>query len=208
MRGRQSSHARALAHELLPPGDWKIESDRDGRPIVTDADGLAGPDLSISHSGRWVAAALAEHGRIGVDVEVPRPGRNALGIARAYLSEGERDAVAKDGEPALLAFWTMREAIAKLSGGGLPRALALDGAPLLDGRDAVCFGPGAPCPWVVAHRTHGGVHMAIAWSIPTPPPTTGAMLSTLLEAAFFPSDLRSQKNSRRIAPPLPWENMP
>lgn len=136
-----------------------------------------GPDLSISHSGQWVAAALAEDGRIGIDVETPRPGRNAVGMAQAYFSQAEVKVVEAEGEPALLAFWTMREAIAKALGGGLSLALALKGDDLIFGRNAGCAGMFQGQSWVVAHLDRGTVHMAMAWTQPVPPSSLGDVLA-------------------------------
>ena len=117
-RRRQSLMGRTLAQNLLPPGEWRIVAESAGgesagRPVVLGPDGMPGPDLSISHSGQWVAAAMAQEGRIGIDVETPRAGRNCLGMAQAYFSQAECNVVEAEGQPALLAFWTMREAIAK-----------------------------------------------------------------------------------------------
>ncbi|WP_173980334.1 4'-phosphopantetheinyl transferase superfamily protein [Magnetospirillum sp. UT-4] len=147
---------------MLPPGAWRIEADADGRPLVVGGDGSRGPDLSLSHSGAWVAAALAGQGRVGVDVETLRPGRDARGIADAWLSQPERRAVAAEGQGALLAFWCMREAVAKAIGGGLAEALGLDGAILPEGRGGSC----GTSTWVVAHRQAQDLHIALAWSGP------------------------------------------
>lgn len=181
-RQLQFLQARLLARSLLPPGPWRIEADRNGRPLVVGEDGMPGPDLSITHSGPWVMAATAPWGRIGIDVETSRPGRDPQAIAQAFLSEPERTAVAERGEAALLAFWTMREAIAKLSGGGMAEALALDGASLIAGRDATCHGASGPLPWVLAHRDCGTFQIALAWSAPDLPPDWAAsVLSDVLD---------------------------
>lgn len=179
-RRLQFLQGRRSARDLLPAGQWRIEADPDGRPLVLAEDGSRGPDLSISHSGAWVAAALAERGRVGIDVEIPRHHRSPQAIADSYLSAAERRAVAMDGEPALLAFWTMREAIAKLSGGGLAAALALDGAALPLGRNACCGG----AEWVVAHRDCGAFQIAMAWSASPLPDQAAAMLAAALDAAL------------------------
>ena len=183
-RRRQFLHGRLLARQLLSPGSWRIERDGDGRPVVRAADGARGPDLSISHSGGWVAAALAAHGRVGIDVETPRRMSDAGSIAEAYLSPAERRAVMVEGEPALLAFWTMREAIAKLAGGGIAVALALDGAALPGGRDATCRGDGTTGPWVMAHRDCGTFQIAVAWSAPALPDDAAALLAARLNEAL------------------------
>ncbi|MEO0034499.1 MAG: hypothetical protein RLZZ501_522 [Pseudomonadota bacterium] len=155
----QSEAARLLALGLLPAGAWQIATDPDGRPRLVDGTGRAGPDLSFSHRDGWVAAAVAARGRVGIDLETPRPGRDPLAFARVWLSPPEIALVAAEGEPALLALWTMREALAKAGGGGLAAALAADGAALIAGRDGLCrLGP-----WRVGHRALGAAHLALAW---------------------------------------------
>lgn len=184
-RRRQFLQARLLARGLLPPGlpsdgPWRIEADREGRPLVLTPDGAAGPDLSVTHSGAWVAAAIAPWGRVGIDVETPRPGRDVRAMAEAYFSPPERAAVAEGGQGVLLALWTMREALAKLSGGGVAAALAQDGAALISGRNATCRGHLGTVPWVLAHRDYGDIHMALAWSAPSLPAGAAAALSSAL----------------------------
>ncbi len=175
-RRAQFLQARRIARTLLPPGDWRIGADSQGRPVVMGEAGEPGPDLSITHSGDWVAAATSEHGRIGIDLETPRPGRDVQGIAERFFSRAEQEAVAQAGESALLAFWTMREAMAKLRGGGVAEALGLDGAQFPHGRNSSCSGG----DWALAHRSLGDVHIAIAWSAATLPPDAAGILEATL----------------------------
>ena len=182
LRQRQSQLARQTARLLLPPGAWTFESEDSGRPRIMSPDGQPCPDLSISHSGPWVAVALTHWGRLGVDVEVPKQRRDAKALAEAYLSPAELRAVTEDGEPALLAFWTMREAMAKLSHGGLAEALALDGARFAEARNANCSGRQNGLPWVLAHRETACFHISIAWMAEHLPPRAAEMLEAALES--------------------------
>lgn len=179
-RELSSRHCRDLGRGLLPPGCWQFGAEPSGRPLVVDGEGAPGPDVSFSHSGDWAAAAISFHGRVGIDLEVPRPGRRYLAIAEAYLSEAERRAVAAEGEAALLAFWTMREAVAKLGGGGLAEALSLDGTGLAEGRNGTCRSDS----WVLAHRDFGPIHMAVAWAGGNSVPAAGDLLLEGLGTAF------------------------
>ena len=183
-RVRQSRQCRHLALGLLPAGEWTIGAEANGRPLVIDGQGRAGPDLSLSHSGHWLAAAVCPRGRVGVDVETPRPGRDRAGLARAWLSAAEQARVAAEGEAALLAFWTMREAIGKLSGDGLALALAVDGAALAAARDGVCQGANGTLAWTVAHGRREGLHLALAWAAEHPAPWHGPALAALVERAL------------------------
>lgn len=159
---------RALLRRLLSRAtgtpSWRIKRDGEGRPVALDAAGRPGPDVSISHAGRWVACAVARGGRIGVDVEVPNPRRDALALARACLSPAEGEAVAREGEPALLRAWTVREALAKAMGGGVMRALELRLPPDLPPHSAAVVLDGRR--WAVAELAGAQFHLALAWEPP------------------------------------------
>ena len=182
LRQRQSLLARQTARLLLPPGPWVFDTEASGRPRILSSEDRPCPDLSLSHSGPWVAAALAPWGRVGVDVEVPKQRRDVRALADAYLSAAESQAVTEEGEPALLAFWTMREAMAKLSHGGLAEVLALDGARFASSRDASCSGLQDGLPWVLAHSATARFHISIAWMAEHLPPRAAEMLEAALES--------------------------
>lgn len=181
LRQHQSAEAHALALSLLPGGPWQIKAGTNGRPQALGEDGRPGPDISLSHSGTWVAAAAAEHGRVGIDIEVPRPGRNARAVADAYFSPCERRLVETGGQSALLALWCMREAVAKLTGGGVADALALDGAGLVAGVDGTATGMLGDTAWVLAHRRHAQFQLALAWAPPSTDPTAPAALAWAID---------------------------
>lgn len=135
---------------------------------------------------------MTERGRIGIDLETPRLGRDNQAMAEAFFSPAECNAVAAEGERALLAFWTMREAVAKLSGEGLAAALAQDGTMLISGRNSICFGQGKDLPWVLAHRDLGAYHLAVAWAPDPLPPDTAQILMRAMDQGRD-EDLTSQK---------------
>lgn len=178
-RRRQSLLGRQLARQLLPAGDWRIERKDDGRPMVVGAMGESGPDLSITHSGSWVGAAAADSGRVGIDMETRRPGRDFSAMAEAYLSAKECRWIAAEGEDAFLAFWTMREAVAKAVGGGVALALALDGAALPGMRHGSGRITAAGRCWGLVHRHWGEFHLALAWS-----PAEGSADETVMAEAL------------------------
>lgn len=167
-RGDQRLLARALLRQALfdatgMAGDlWRIERAPDGRPLAVAPDGKPGPDVSVAHSGPYAIAGVAMAMRIGVDIETPRPGRNWRAIAEAYFSADERALAEARGEGGFLALWTLREAIGKAAGGGMARALSLDGVPLPSavGDAARLSVDGTPC--VVAQRGIGPVQLAVA----------------------------------------------
>ena len=82
---------RVLVHRLLAEfpqhfaADVRLHNDATGRPwLAGQAQGLA---VSLSHSGEWVAAVLAQGGRAGVDVEVIRD--KARRLAGKFLAPDE-----------------------------------------------------------------------------------------------------------------------
>lgn len=116
--------ARALAADWLQvdPARLALSTFADGRPAL-QLDGAPLPlSLSIAHSGAWLALALGEVA-VGVDVELPRRGRDLDGLARMAFSAPEANALEQlDGKRRAAAFcelWTLREACVKRSGEGL-----------------------------------------------------------------------------------------
>jgi phosphopantetheinyl transferase len=172
-RQTQFLAGRALARQMLEGltgqgGTWTFRQDATGRPKIEDEAQQPGPDLSVSHSGDWVACAVAGAGRIGLDLEQARPGRRYNEIAASIFSEPERKAVETDGNAAFLSSWTLREAVAKAEGTGLTGAMKLDGECLMPafGRQYALTLAGES--WAVGHRNRETLHLAIAWKINQP----------------------------------------
>jgi phosphopantetheinyl transferase (holo-ACP synthase) len=164
-RPRQSRAARTALFSLLGTG-WAVGHDPRGRPYVVDAEGCRGPDVSLGHAGDWAAAAVAAVGRIGVDVELPKPGRSVTAIAESVLTAPERALVAEGGEAALLACWTLREAAGKAIGSGLAGGLAVAGTVIraaVDRPVAVAFEGGR---LALACRPLAAGSLAVAWLAP------------------------------------------
>ena len=85
LAGRRLAHA--LFGELptpLPP-ETLVQNDPTGRPWLAGAP--ADTVVSLSHSGEWAAAVLAQGGRAGVDVELIRD--KAQRLAGKFLAENE-----------------------------------------------------------------------------------------------------------------------
>ncbi len=82
-----------------------------------------GPSFNMAHSGEWVLLGVAAEGRLGVDVEAPRPLKDLADLAATVFSADELDellAFPETDRP--LAFyrgWTRKEAFIKAVGGGL-----------------------------------------------------------------------------------------
>ena len=101
---------------------------------------MGAPDLSfsVSHAGRRALVALLRGGgRVGVDLEVHRPGRNFTAIAAAcFPPDTARRLFGRLESPEFLADfydeWTRYEAATKVAGGsilypeGIPRGPGLE----------------------------------------------------------------------------------
>ena len=125
-----------------------------GKPILTFRDGRPQPlHVSVSHGGGLAAAAVCDHGPIGIDVERVESRRNLLGIAKRFFAPEEHDALERCGPDERTAlfhqWWTRKEAVLKATGDGLRAGLTVrvDGPPdrdgwrrvVLDGHDAPLF---------------------------------------------------------------------
>lgn len=138
--------ARFLAAQWLGLDVRRIALDAqaDGRPLLR-VDGDAAPlHVSLSHSGDWLALALAD-APVGVDVEVPQRERDWQALARFVFSPEERQRV-RDADDATRAevfhaLWTLKEAHGKRSGEGLqPRTARAVTAQPADAADAEALG--------------------------------------------------------------------
>lgn len=101
--------ARVLLAALLGSPS-PVQYRESGRPYLPLLPGL---DLSISHSGPYVAVAVAAGENVGVDVEVmPRP---SLGMAPAYFLNARELAGLKDipDLTTLHLYWSAKEALFK-----------------------------------------------------------------------------------------------
>lgn len=103
------------------PADWRFSATAAGQPSL-EGPGGARLCASISHSGEWLAVAVA-HRAIGVDLEIPRRERDYDALARHVFTPAEiarRDALAASER--LAAFnttWALKEAFGKREGKGL-----------------------------------------------------------------------------------------
>ena len=123
----RSRLARALLRLLLAESTgatfgWTFDVEISGRPVACRKSSGRVPSIAISHSGGWVACAVASRGQVGIDIEVHRPGRDIMGIAGLAFGDGERRDVGRGGMAAFYRIWTSREALAKARGRGLVEA--------------------------------------------------------------------------------------
>jgi phosphopantetheinyl transferase len=114
-RRREFLAGRALlrfaAHQWNLPAGW-LALAPSGRPVTT----VAGVDVSLSHSGPHVMAALAQHAQVGVDVAHHTPRDPAL--LHRYFHPEERAFVGQDNAR-LHRVWALKEAALKALGVGV-----------------------------------------------------------------------------------------
>ena len=79
------------------------------------------PDFNISHSQDWVAVAISLDGRVGLDIEVARPRKNYLDVAKNFFADAEYQWMMQQADT-LTAFWrlwTLKESALKLYAKGV-----------------------------------------------------------------------------------------
>lgn len=126
LAGHWQARRAAAAWLQLDAHRIALETHPDGRPRLC-VDGVdAALQLSLSHSGGWLAVAMAD-APVGVDIELPQREREWEVLARFVFSPEELRRL-RDGDAAARArlfhaFWTLKEARGKRSGEGLrPKA--------------------------------------------------------------------------------------
>jgi len=90
-----------------------------GKPRVVGASGI---EVSVSHSGAWVALAVTDGAPVGVDVEEIRDTEvdNLAGIAFSVAERETFAAVpAELRRPAFFTYWSRKEAVVKATGKGM-----------------------------------------------------------------------------------------
>ncbi|MFQ5446639.1 MAG: 4'-phosphopantetheinyl transferase family protein [Saprospiraceae bacterium] len=100
----------------IPPGDLKIGTGPFGKPYFQGAG--AGIQFNVSHSANWVAWALHENSQpLGIDIEWVNPGFDYSQVVAHYFTAEEQAQIANARD--FYRFWTMKEAILKITGIGL-----------------------------------------------------------------------------------------
>ncbi len=106
-------HCYPAEHQLV-----HIVDDTQGRPQLVGGQPF---DFSLSHSGDICLCAFSICGRVGVDLERQRIGRDIRGIAEHYFHPKELQllAAAQDYSKTFYTLWVLREALLKMQGIGL-----------------------------------------------------------------------------------------
>lgn len=111
----------------LPGKDVSLVRNAGGKPVLPPKLAESGLTFNLSHSGDWLAIALARDVAVGVDVECVRALRRPADLACRYFPADEAEWLSALEEPARsMAFigqWTAREALVKASGSSLAESL-------------------------------------------------------------------------------------
>ncbi|WP_373974569.1 4'-phosphopantetheinyl transferase superfamily protein [Chitinibacter sp. SCUT-21] len=126
-RKKQFLAARYLAIELLREQGVQTElgAHDSGRPYAKHW--VSAEGVSWTHNPHWVGAALGA-GRVGIDIESVRPGRNVIAIAEQYFSPNEvrylQSLVGQEQTTIFYLLWVAKEALLKALGTGIVGGLA------------------------------------------------------------------------------------
>lgn len=138
MRSARRRHQFLAGHWLLRvvgaehvgsmPGDWSFATDDLGRPCLRPGDGGGNAlHASLSHSGEWVAVAVAEC-PVGIDIESASRTRDLDRLAAEVFPAKQWLSIAGSSEDertrGFYEQWTLREAIGKREGRGLVPGIA------------------------------------------------------------------------------------
>lgn len=163
--GSLLAHAalRALLARQTAARQWDFQFDSTGKLRVKGPDAAITAEGSIAHTKGMIACAVSQIGPIGVDIEAHRP-RAYEAIARYAFGPQEQAAILRHGAPAFYRIWTLREAMGKATGEGLPFAT--------DGKDHIEAAPEEGCwlsrrqsaqAWGLAHYVlEAGYSLALA----------------------------------------------
>ncbi len=115
------------AYLQLPGKDIELVRGPSGKPALAPSLADSGLNFNLSHSGDWLALALASDIMVGVDIEQHRALSRARELGRRYFSPQEADHLETLEEPhrsrRFLELWTVREACIKAMGSSLAQSL-------------------------------------------------------------------------------------
>lgn len=138
LRFRQRFVLRLLLGSYLgrPGKDIRFDYGPSGKPELIAELAASGLCFNLSHSGDWLAVALARDHAVGVDIECRRELPRSAALARRFLSPAEAQFIFDLDEPdrsaRFLALWSRREALVKAMGASVVASL---GSLELDPRD-------------------------------------------------------------------------
>lgn len=130
---REFIAAHALLRSILtyyldqPAAAWRFWTDANGKPVLAGEMGLPEFQFNISHTRGLVAATVAFHCKLGIDVEKIDRAKVDFSVAEKYFAPSEIAMLRRTPEPErplwFFRLWTVKEAYLKAIGTGLGTSL-------------------------------------------------------------------------------------
>lgn len=177
------SHAalrQILATHLNQPApEIKFHTGPNGKPALA-APNPARLEFNLTHSGALALVAISRNAEVGIDVEILRPMRDAVAIARRFFTHSEAAALEaldpSEQSAAFLNLWTRKEAFVKATGHGIVNMLA---------RHEVSWDEQA-----VLRSIDGDADQAAHWSLHSFTPAAGYLAAVAVHAPHMQISLR------------------
>jgi 4'-phosphopantetheinyl transferase len=122
------------------PASLRFAYGVDGKPSLAPVVGRRWPSFNIGHSRDVLVVAVAERGRVGVDVEFETRAAPYEAIVARYFSARERTQIAslepEERRRAFLRGWTRKEAFLKARGEGITQRLSTTEVTILPTEEA------------------------------------------------------------------------
>lgn len=110
-------------YTALPAEEIKFITNSFGKPSLSLADDSTKLQFNLSHSKNFLSIGLSNDNQIGVDVELMKPLKDHLDIAKRFFSASEVEQLLSFPADKIIdgfySCWTAKEAVIKLSGEGL-----------------------------------------------------------------------------------------
>ena len=144
-----------------------------GKPFALVAGRAASISFNVSHSAAHGLIAFAAQGRLGVDVEAHREGRDLDGISERVFGVEERAAIAAAGGHAKVRLfyrlWAMKESLIKALGTGFsldPSSFEIPSAMIRRVNSGIFRFPHLPADtWRIECLGDDGFSAALAWEV-------------------------------------------
>lgn len=167
-----------------------------GRPHGKPSLGPDGPQVSVSHSGDYVAVATCWDAPVGVDVEQASRRTGYQSLVSHVLGPAEAPAAAD--LDAFLRYWVRKEALVKATGDGLGAGL----------RGVTVTPPGEP-PRLLGYQARPGLHAALHDLAGRPgyPAAVAVLTSSPLEVSEHDAAPLLRRPAPDVAGPSPGHDL-
>lgn len=113
----------SLHEPTIAPERWQFVRDDRGKPRLAPPFDQTGLAVSVAHTVGAAAVCVVRSASCGVDIERERADFDYLTVARRCMPEREIHDIQRQGVSTFFTCWTLREAVAKLTGDGVEASL-------------------------------------------------------------------------------------